>query len=108
MSHHEEPQIGRFIELVEKQSAEPQALQALRDDTVVARLLAEADVALLQQREEYLVSAILPYCNAPLIGLLDTLLGHAAHSRERRAFAALMLQHYAALHPEYYGRVARV
>lgn len=108
MSHHEELQIGRFIELVEKQSAEPQALQALRDDTVVARLLAEADVALLQQREEYLVSAILPYCNAPLIGLLDTLLGHAAHSRERRAFAALMLQHYAALHPEYYGRVARV
>ncbi|RUO30239.1 UPF0149 family protein [Aliidiomarina soli] len=84
------------------------ALLQCHDDSLFARALGAADEGLLHAQQEYIVSYALPYCDAPLIGLLDALMGNSEHSDERRVFAAWLLQQYAALHPEYYGRVAKV
>lgn len=84
------------------------ALVQRRDEKLLALLLAKSDEKLLSKLGEFISSHALPFYDAPLISELNALIADNSLTAQRRLAAAELLQEFASLHPEYYGRVVKV
>ncbi|MCC5880390.1 MAG: UPF0149 family protein [Idiomarina sp.] len=84
------------------------ALTQRRDEKLLGELLQTADETLLLRLGEFVSTHAIPFYDIELVGELDTIVRHQGLSPVRRLFAAQLLQEFALLHPEYYGRTIKV
>lgn len=84
------------------------ALTQLRDEKTLGQLLATADEKLLRRLGEFVSTQAIPYYDLGLVAELDAIIQADELSATRRLFATELLQEFALLHPEYYGRTVKV
>lgn len=84
------------------------ALTQQRDEKTLGQLLATADEALLRRLAEFVSIQAIPYYDLELVAELDSIIQSDKLSATRRLFATELLQEFALLHPEYYGRTIKV
>lgn len=82
---------------------------ALRGEPLwLSRLLANAEPSLLARMQDSIVTYALPYFDAPLVAEFEQIIADTSLSEQRRLYGAELLQQFAILHPEYYGRIVKV
>ena len=84
------------------------ALTQQRDERILGELLKAADEKLLRRLGEFVSTHAIPFYDRGLVAELDTIIQDTTLSASRRLFAAELLQEFALLHPEYYGRTIKV